>query len=75
MKLFLEEMSDQTIEITPYNVAFYYVYYCKQNKIKMNECKIDNYIQRMKQPLISDKMKAEFENLIFTQAVRYGKYY
>ena len=32
LKVFLEEMSDQTIEITPYNIAFYYVYYCKQNK-------------------------------------------
>ena len=31
LKVFLE-ISDQTIEITPYNVAFYYVYYCKQNK-------------------------------------------
>ena len=29
-------MSDRTTEITPFNVAFYYVYYCKQNKIKMN---------------------------------------
>ena len=28
LKVFLEEMSDQTIEITPYNIAFYYVYYC-----------------------------------------------
>ena len=25
MKIFLEEMSDQTIEITPLNVAYYYV--------------------------------------------------
>ena len=25
LKVFLEEMSDQTIEITPYNIAFYYV--------------------------------------------------
>ena len=43
LKVFLEEMSDQTIE-TPYNIAFYYVYYCKQNKIKTNESKIDNYV-------------------------------
>ena len=34
LKVFLEEMSDQTIEITSYNIAFYYVCYCKQNKIK-----------------------------------------
>ena len=32
LKVFLEEMSDQTIEITSYNIAFYYVYYCKQNE-------------------------------------------
>ena len=75
MKLFLEEMSDQTIEITPYQVAYYYVAYCKQNKVNVKECKIHNYIQRMKLPLISDKIKAEFKNLFFTQAVRYGKYY
>ena len=36
LKIFLEEMSDRRTEITPFNVAFYYVYYCKQNKIKMN---------------------------------------
>ena len=29
LKVFLGEMSDQTIEITPYNVAFSYVEYCK----------------------------------------------
>ena len=29
LKIFLEEMSDQTIEITPYNIAYYYVAYCK----------------------------------------------
>ena len=37
LKVFSEEMSDQTIEITPFNVAYYYVYYCKQNKNKVNE--------------------------------------
>ena len=65
----------QTIEIAPSNVAYYYVAYCKQNKLKVNECKTDNYIQRMKHHLISDKMKAEFKILKFTEAVRYGKYY
>ena len=30
LKVFLEEMSDQTIERTPNNGAFYYVEYCKQ---------------------------------------------
>ena len=42
MKLFSSEMSDQTIEITPYKVAYYYVADCKQNKVKVKECKIDN---------------------------------
>ena len=35
MKIFLEDISDQriqTIEILPYNIAFYYVEYCKQIK-------------------------------------------
>ena len=54
-------MSDQTIEITPFNVAYYYVYYCKQNKKKVNESKIDTYIDRMQQPLISDNFKEDFK--------------
>ena len=73
LKIFLEEMSDQTIEITPFNVAYYYVYYCKRNKIKVNESKIDNYIDRMQQPLISDKLKEDFKNIIMEQAINYGK--
>ena len=66
-------MSDQTIEITPFTVAYYYVYYCKQNKIKVNESKIANYIDRMQQPLISDKLKEDFKNIIMEQAISYGK--
>ena len=62
IKVFLEEMSDQTIEITPYNVAFYYVEYCKQNKIKVNEFKQDNYIEKMQQPLNSDSVKEDTVN-------------
>ena len=72
LKIFLEDMSDQTIEITPFNVAYYYVYYCKQNKIKVNESKIDNYIDRMQQPLLSDKLK-DFKNIIMEQVISYGK--
>ena len=66
-------MSDQTIEITPFNVAFYYVFFCKQNKIKVNESKIDNYIDRMQQPLSSNKLKEDFKNIIMEQAISYGK--
>ena len=66
-------MSDQTIEITSFNVAYYYVYYCKQNTIRVNESKIDNYIDRMQQPLISDKLKEDFKNIIMEQAITYGK--
>ena len=73
LKIFLEEKSDQTIEITPFNVAFYYVYYCKQNKIKVNECKIDNYVERMQQPLISDQLKEDFKKIIIDQAIRFSK--
>ena len=47
LKNFLEEMSDQTVEITPFNVAYYYVYYCKQNKIKVIESKVDIYIEKI----------------------------
>ena len=73
LKIFLEDMSDQTIEITPFNVAYYYVYYCKQNKIKVIESKIDNYVERMQQPIISDKLKEDFKNIIMEQAISYGK--
>ena len=73
LKTFLEEMSDQTIKKTPFNVAFYYVYYCKQNKIVVNESKIDNYIDRMQQPIISDQLEEEFKSIIMEQALRYGK--
>ena len=66
-------MSDQTIEITPFNEAYYYVYYCKQNKIKVNESKIDNYIDRMQQPIISDSLKQAFQKIIMEQALSYGK--
>ena len=62
--VFLEEMSDLTIvEITPYNVALYYVEYCKQNKRKLIESKIDNYVERMPQPLISDSVKEDFKKI------------
>ena len=73
LKVFLEDMSDQTIEITPFNVAYYYVFYCKQNKIKVNESKIDNYVERMQQPLISDQLKEEFKKIIIDQAIRFSK--
>ena len=64
LKVLLEEMSDQTIEITPYNEAFFYVEYCKQKKTKMIESKIDNYDDRMQQPLIPDKVKEDFKKII-----------
>ena len=56
-------MSDQKIEITPLNVAYYYVAYCKQNNIKVNESKVDNYVERMQQPLISDSVKGTSRNI------------
>ena len=72
LKIFLEEMSDQTIEITPLNIA-YYVAYCKQNNIKVNESKIENYVERMQKPLISDSVKEDFKNLIYDQAKNFTK--
>ena len=73
LKVFLEEMSDQTIERTPYNIAFYYVYYCKHKKIKVNESKIDNYVERMQQPLISDSVKEDFKKIILDHAKSFTK--
>ena len=73
LKIFLEEMSDQTIEITPLNIAYYYVFYCKQNNIRVNESKIDNYVQRMQQPLISDTVKEDFKKFIYDHAKNFTK--
>ena len=73
LKIFLEEMSDQTIEITPFNIAYYYVAYCKQNNIKVNESKIDNYVERMQQPLISDSVKEDFKKIIYDHAKNFTK--
>ena len=73
LKVFLEEMSDQTIEITPFNIALYYVYYCKQNKIKVNESKIDNYVERMQQPLIPNNAKDDFKKIIYDNASSFTK--
>ena len=65
-------MSDQTIEITHENIAYYYVEYCKQKNIKVNESKIDNYVERMQQLLISDKLKEEFKNNVFPKQLDLG---
>ena len=73
LKVFLEEMSDHTIEITPHNIAFYYVFYRKQNKINVNESKIDNYVERMQQPLISDSVKEDFKKIIYDHAKSFTK--
>ena len=73
LNVLLEEMSDQTIEITTYNIAFYYVYYCKQNKIKVNESKIDNYVERMQQPLIRDSVAEDLRKIIFDHAKSFTK--
>ena len=66
-------MSDQTIEITLYNIAFYYLYYCKQNKIKVNESKKDNYIGRTQQPLIPHNVEEDIEKIIYDHAKSFTK--
>ena len=66
----MEEFSDQ-IEITHENIAHSYVEYCEQIK-KVNESKID-YIERMQQPLNSDKPKEEFRKIIRAQATKFGE--
>ena len=57
LKILLKERSDQTIEIINEDIAYYHVEFCKQNKIKVNETKIDTFIERMQQPLISDTQR------------------
>ena len=47
-------MSDAKNEELPFNVACNYVYCCEESEINMNESKIDKYIERMQQSLISD---------------------
>ena len=47
--------------------------YCKQNEIKVNESKRDNYIERMQQILISDQLKEEFKNIVIAQATKFSK--
>ena len=69
LKVSLGEISDQTIEITPYTVAFYYVYYCKRNKIKVSESMIDNYVERVQQPLIPDTFKEDFKKIILDNGI------
>ena len=73
LKIFLKEKSDQTIVKTHEKFAYLFVECCKQNEIKMNESKIDNYIERMQQPLILDKLKEEFKNTILAQVIRFSK--
>ena len=74
LKIFLQEVSDQTIEITLENNSFFFnMEYCKQNKIKVNESKIDNYKTRVQQPLISDKLEEEFKNIRLAQVIRFSK--
>ena len=55
------------------DVAYSYVYYCDQNKLKDHESKIDNFIERMQQPIISHQLEEEFKNIIIEQAIRYSK--
>ena len=47
--------------------------YCEQNKIKVNETKIDNYIERMQQQLITDSVKEDFKKIIYDHAINYSK--
>ena len=71
LKTFLGEMLNQIKEINHENFALFSVEYGKQNKI--NEFKIDNYIDRMQQPLISDKLKEEIKKYILAQPIRFLK--
>ena len=39
----------------------------------MNESKIDNYVERMQQPLISDSVKEHFQKIIYDHAKNFTK--
>ena len=39
----------------------------------MNESKVDNYVERMQQPLISDSVKENFKKFILDHTINYGK--
>ena len=39
----------------------------------MNESKIDNYVERMQQPLISDSVKKDFKKFIYDHANSFTK--
>ena len=41
--------------------------------MKVNESKIDNYTERMQQPLIPDKVKEDLRKLIYDHAINYSK--
>ena len=68
LKLFLERQSDQEIEITTENVAFYYVVYCLQNGIKVNTSKLSNYFDRLGSPEV--EMAKKIGTDLFESAVK-----
>ena len=47
--------------------------YISVNKIKVNESKIDNYVERMQQPLFSDSVKEDFKKFICDHAKSFTK--
>ena len=69
MRLFLEEMSGQTIRITPENIAFYYVVYCKQNNILVNEERVSTYFSEESEEL--KKMKKEMKEMGYDTLKQY----
>ena len=69
MRLFLEKMSGQTIRITPENIAFYYVVYCKQNNILVNEERVSTYFSEESEEL--KKMKKEMKEMGYNTLKQY----
>ena len=72
MRLFLEEMSGQTIRITPTNVAFYYVLYCKENNILVNEEKVSEYFSE--EDIKWKEFKSEMKELGIKSVKQYVNY-
>ena len=43
------------------------------NKMNVNESKIDNYVERMQQPLISQSVKEDFKKFLYDHAKSFTK--
>ena len=64
IKVFSEAMICQKIEVTPYNLAFYYTTYGPKNEV--NTSKIHNYFNRNKTPYPERIQTVIYQNFDYT---------